>query len=223
MNKKGISMIIYGDVMPEWSKVSLCGLVKLKVGESEPDYHFHDCDEYFIVTEGRGMVLLEGVECEMSSGDVVCIPLGGKHLISKVLEELHLVFVYFEPRGLRRFGHIPAVGDEPLVEGCKIFKSWEWLELKPAWSRLASLGVLRYQFGAIEMDYHYHDCDEYYFVAKGSFHIIVEGEEIELACGDIYPIRLGERHRVLEAKEDATLVFIQDQLEGLKRYGHLDT
>ena len=51
---------------PDWCKFSAYGLYKLARGKKEEDYHFHDCDEYFIVTEGRAPFFLEGTEYEIA-------------------------------------------------------------------------------------------------------------------------------------------------------------
>jgi len=71
------------------------------------------------------------------------------------------------------------------------------------------------------MDYHYHDCHEYYFVTKDSLLIVVESEEQIIEEGEVCPIRIGYRHKVLRAFRDSVLIWIQDELMRKKRYGHL--
>lgn len=206
---------------PQWSQSSNCGLYKVPKGQGEDDYHYHDCDEYFIATEGRALLLLEGKEYEIEPGDCVCIPIGGKHQILKALEDFTLVWIYDELKGESRKGHVPVEGEEKEVAEVKIVKSDRWCEEKPSWSRLTDLGILNFPKGKVEMDYHYHDCHEYYFVTKGSLLILVEDKKQEIEEGEVCPIRIGYRHKVLEASGDSTLVWLQDTLEREKRYGHL--
>jgi len=206
---------------PQWCKFLACGLYKLSEEKGEGDYHYHDCDEYFIVADGKVELLLEGKEYEIEAGDCVCIPVGGKHRISKALNDLTLVWIYDELNGEKRKGHITAKGGEGEVPGAKRVKLWKWREEKPAWSRLTDLGIIHFPKGKVEMDYHYHDCHEYCFLAKGSLSILVEGEELKMEEGDVCPIRIGDRHKVLEAFDDSTLIWLQDELERKRRYGHL--
>lgn len=205
----------------EWCKFSNCGLYKLSKGEGERDYHYHDCDEYFIVTEGKGILFLEGKEYEITLGDCVCIPMGGKHQILEALENLTLVWIYDELKGEKRKGHILVKGGEKEIPYTKIVKLGKWREEKPSWSRLTDLGILIFPKGKVEMDYHFHDCQEYYFVSKGSILITLEGKERKMEEGDVCCIKVGTHHRVLESFEESTLLWIQDELTGEKRYGHL--
>ena len=206
---------------PHWCRFSNCGLYRLAKGEGEEDYHYHDSDEYFVVTQGQAKVLLEGSEREIEAGDCVCIPLAGKHQILKALEDLALVWIYDELKADRRKGHIPVRGREGEIPGAKIVRLGTWLEQKPSWSRITDLGMLRFPKGAVEMDYHYHDSHEYYFLAKGSLSLLVEGRQLTMHEGDVCPIRIGDRHRPTEAFGDSTLIWLQDELERKRRPGHL--
>ena len=206
---------------PSWCKFSAYGLYKLAQGRKEEDYHFHDCDEYFIVTEGRAPVLLEGKEYEIAAWDCVCIPAGGMHQILTVKEDLTLVWLYDGLKGKKREGHIPAKKGKKKTPGVKIVKLGTWREQRPQWSRLADVGILEFPKGKVEMDYHFHDCHEYYFVTKGSFSVLVEDQELKVREGEVCPIRIGDRHKVLEALEDSAFIWLEDRLEREKRYGHL--
>jgi predicted dehydrogenase/mannose-6-phosphate isomerase-like protein (cupin superfamily) len=206
---------------PRWCRFSACGPYRLAAGEGEEDYHYHDCDEYIIVTQGRARLLLEGREYEVESGHCVCIPQGGKHRILEALEDLSLLWIYDELKGEGRSGHIPATGGETEVHGAKVVTLGTWVGQKPPWSRLTDLGVLCVCDGKVEMDYHYHDCQEYYFLVKGSLSIVVEGKELRMEEGDVSPIRIGDNHRVVEASGQAVLIWVMDELERQHRYGHL--
>lgn len=206
---------------PYWSKISNCGLYKVPQGKGEKDYHYHDCDEYFIVTEGKGKLLLEGKEYEIVSRDCVCIPIGGKHQILKALEDLTYVCIYDELKGKKRKGHILSQERDKCILPVKLIKMGHWRKGKPDWSRLTDYGIINFPIGKVEMDYHYHDCHEYYFVTKGSLLTLVDGKEQKMEEGYVCPIRIGDEHKILEAYEDTTLVWVQDELLREKRYGHL--
>ena len=40
------------------------------------DSHYHDCDEYWILLEGRATVVVNQEAAEMRSGDCLCIGMG---------------------------------------------------------------------------------------------------------------------------------------------------
>jgi len=206
---------------PKWCAFSACGLYRLRKGEAEPDYHYHDCDEYIIVVEGEADLLLEGETHRAGPRNCVCIPAGGKHRVLQAHEDLTLVWIYDALEGASREGHIPVSGSESKVPGVSIVKMWKWPAEKPAWSRLTDLGILQFPKGKVEMDLHYHDCHEFYFLSGGSLVVAVEGREMAMTEGDVCPIRIGDRHTVLEAPEDAALVWVEERLERRQRRGHL--
>ena len=202
---------------PYWCKFSGCGLYKMPKGMSEEHTHRHDCDEYLIITEGRASLLLNGRVHDVVSGNCVCIPAGVEHRILRALEDLVLVWIHDK---LKSRGP-PSVERQVKPPQAKIVKMGRWREDKPSWSRLTDMGIIKFPKGRVEMDYHYHDCHEYYFVTEGSLLVLVEGKHQRIEEGEVCPIRIGYRHKVVEALQDSTLVWIQDELMRKKRYGHL--
>lgn len=90
---------------PDWSTVTAAGRFHVAPGGSF-DRHYHDCDEYWLVYQGRAMVFSEGVEYLVGPGDIVCTRAGDEHDVLAVSEELKAFF--FEdafPAGGRR-GHL---------------------------------------------------------------------------------------------------------------------
>ncbi|HEV2529103.1 MAG TPA: cupin domain-containing protein [Thermomicrobiales bacterium] len=84
------------------------------------DRHFHDCDEFWIVLEGRARVMSEGQEYEVGPGDVVATKMGDEHDILELIEGPLRIFWFEEAlRGLKRPGHLhhpedaPAIANEP--------------------------------------------------------------------------------------------------------------
>lgn len=70
------------------------------------DNHYHDCDEYWVIVEGNGIVVSEGKSYEVGPGDCVATGMGHHHDFPQVFDPVR--GVYFETtleRGKRR-GHL---------------------------------------------------------------------------------------------------------------------
>ena len=70
------------------------------------DNHFHDCDEYWIVYEGRGVAYSEGKRYEVGPGDCIATGMGHHHDFPEVHEPVRAVFFETAPEGQRRKGHL---------------------------------------------------------------------------------------------------------------------
>lgn len=204
---------------PAWVRFTNYGLHIHKAGDREANYHYHDANEYLVIIDGRGRFLMEGTEYDLLPGDCVCMPVGAKHQLLESDVDTTLIWIYDELVGQCRSGHIVADGNEPDIEGCAIFKISEWKEKKPSWVRFAAMGMGEYPKGGVDMPYHYNDCVEYYFCAKGSYKMLVDDREETVKAGEVLPVRTGYNHKVVEALEDSITVGIQEELEGQKREG----
>ena len=91
---------------PEWSDVTAAGLFRIPTEGGRFDSHFHDCDEYWLIFEGRAKVRTEGREFYVQRGDIVCTRAGDEHDVLEVYETVEAF--YFEgamPAG-GRVGHL---------------------------------------------------------------------------------------------------------------------
>lgn len=70
------------------------------------DAHFHDCDEYWIVFEGRGVAVSEGKHYEVGPGDCVATGMGHHHDLPIVFEPIRAVFFETTLEGQKRRGHL---------------------------------------------------------------------------------------------------------------------
>jgi mannose-6-phosphate isomerase-like protein (cupin superfamily) len=73
------------------------------------DVHFHDCDEYWIVIEGRGTAWISGNFFPLVPGD--CLPIGmGHHHDFPTVEQGPVRAIFFETtlEGKQRVGHLWA-------------------------------------------------------------------------------------------------------------------
>jgi mannose-6-phosphate isomerase-like protein (cupin superfamily) len=70
------------------------------------DSHYHDCDEYWIVLEGRGTVVVGERFFDAGPGDSVAIGMGHHHDMATVSEPVKAVFFETTLEGLKRVGHL---------------------------------------------------------------------------------------------------------------------
>lgn len=74
--------------------------------ETDFDSHFHDCDEYWIVLEGRGVAVSEGLPYEVGPGDCVATGMGHHHDFPKVDRPVRAVYFETTLGGAKRRGHL---------------------------------------------------------------------------------------------------------------------
>ena len=94
-------------------------------------------------------------------------------------------------------------------------------ETRPDWVRFSSMGIVELPREVTVFDRHFHDCDEYWFLVRGRMRAFSEGKEYELGPGDVLCTRMGDEHEILEIVEDAAILYVEEELKGKKRTGHL--
>ncbi len=74
--------------------------------QTDFDCHYHDFDEYWIIIDGRGLVMTERKLYTVGPGDCVATKRGDHHDFPSVYEKI--LGVYFETtlRGKKRLGHL---------------------------------------------------------------------------------------------------------------------
>ena len=70
------------------------------------DNHYHDCDEYWILFEGRGIAVSEGQSYEVGPGDCVATSMGHHHDFPQVFEPVKAVYFETTMEGQKRRGHL---------------------------------------------------------------------------------------------------------------------
>ena len=70
------------------------------------DSHYHDCDEYWILLEGRATVVVNQEAAEMRSGDCLCIGMGHQHDMAHAPEPVKAVFFETTLEREKRGGHL---------------------------------------------------------------------------------------------------------------------
>ena len=70
------------------------------------DNHYHDCDEYWIIFKGRGLIVTEGIFHEIGPGDCVATKMGDHHDFPQVYETIHGVYFETTLKDKKRIGHL---------------------------------------------------------------------------------------------------------------------
>lgn len=70
------------------------------------DNHFHDCDEYWIIYEGKGLAVSEGKFYEIGPGDCVATASGHHHDFPQVYATVKGVYFETTLKGRKRRGHL---------------------------------------------------------------------------------------------------------------------
>jgi mannose-6-phosphate isomerase-like protein (cupin superfamily) len=91
---------------PEWSEVTSAGIFRVPREGGRFDCHYHDCNEYWLIFQGKARIRSEGTEYYVRRGDIVCTRAGDEHDVLEVYEDLEAF--WFEdatpPGG--RIGHL---------------------------------------------------------------------------------------------------------------------
>ena len=110
----------------------------------------------------------------------------------------------------------------PVVRRQSAGEQATWQVNKPDWLKASAFGSFRLPLGTpTSVELHYHDADEIWYISKGRARILSEGVEYEVRPGDLVCTGMGDEHQILEVYEELTGFFLEGELEGLQRPGHL--
>jgi len=97
-----------------------------------------------------------------------------------------------------------------------------WQTARPSWLKASAYGSFRLAKGTpTSIELHYHDADEIWFIGAGRARIRSEGVEYDVRPGDLVCTGMGDEHQILEVYEELIGFFLEGELEGLRRPGHL--
>jgi mannose-6-phosphate isomerase-like protein (cupin superfamily) len=80
------------------------------------DAHYHDCQEFWLLLEGKATVVVSGQHLEMTPGDCLPIPMGAVHDMPDAPVPVKAVYFETTLRGLKRTGHLWAHTHGPAVQ-----------------------------------------------------------------------------------------------------------
>lgn len=99
---------------PESVPASAWGVFSMRMKDAPGDLHFHDCDEYWLITGGKARVRSGDEEAILERGDLVFTEMGAQHHTVEILvEPFEGVYLETTLRGRKRTGHL-HVPDDPL-------------------------------------------------------------------------------------------------------------
>jgi mannose-6-phosphate isomerase-like protein (cupin superfamily) len=82
------------------------GLAEFKAGQKNvTELHFHDCDEFVFMIEGKMRIRSEGVEYLVVPSDVLATRMGDEHEILEILEDTRYFWLEGALRGQKRHLH----------------------------------------------------------------------------------------------------------------------
>ncbi len=73
---------------------------------TEFDNHFHDCDEYWIILEGKGLAVSEGIKYFLRANVCLATKMGEHHDLPIVVDEIEGIYFETTLRGKKRKGHL---------------------------------------------------------------------------------------------------------------------
>jgi len=84
--------------------LTMCGWDYYAAG-SQCDLHYHDCDEYWFILDGKAIARCGDEQGEVRHGDVVFTPRGTKQQFT-ALTNVCMLWMYGELKGKKRVGHV---------------------------------------------------------------------------------------------------------------------
>lgn len=70
------------------------------------DSHYHDCDEYWVIIEGAGTVVVGSRSFEVEAGDCIAIGMGHHHDLPLLRADVKGAYFETTLEGKKRFGHL---------------------------------------------------------------------------------------------------------------------
>ena len=70
------------------------------------DSHYHDCDEYWVIIEGSGVAVSEGMHYQVGPADCVATGMRHHHDFARVHEPVRAVYFETTLEGPKRLGHL---------------------------------------------------------------------------------------------------------------------
>jgi mannose-6-phosphate isomerase-like protein (cupin superfamily) len=96
------------------------------------------------------------------------------------------------------------------------------LDRAPPACKIAGFGTARFRRGEpAGLEVHFHDGDEVWFVIKGRLRVQSEGQEHVVGAGEALFTAAGHEHAILEVLEDTVVLWVEQDLRGRRRPGHL--
>lgn len=74
---------------PDWCTVTSAGLFRISAnGLARFDRHSHECNEYWLIFNGKAKIMVGGRDYYVKSGDIVCTKAGDEHDVLEIYESI---------------------------------------------------------------------------------------------------------------------------------------
>ena len=93
---------------PDWARTPSMGYFSLAREGNVHDCHYHELNEFYLISRGKAKILNGGREYYIQESDIVCIKAGDEHDILEVYgdEDLQLFYIYEWSPVQARLGHL---------------------------------------------------------------------------------------------------------------------
>ena len=198
LNTRGL-INCYEDAFPEWSELDFVEIIKINRGEAQRVKR----------RSTKEMVFIGNGECECVQNGNAYIDTKGSYFELQQ-NDIEIINSSIESNIIIHIG-----GNWSKVKGtCGVFSMNNSLVPKNS-------GDPTDYTRKTDFDNHYHDCDEYWIIFKGSGLVVSEGIKYNLKPGVILATRKGDHHDFVEVFEEIHGVWFETSLTGKKRLGHL--
>jgi mannose-6-phosphate isomerase-like protein (cupin superfamily) len=102
---------------PEWMRTPSAGFYSLAAEGNVHDCHFHELNEFYLISRGKAKILNGGCEYYVQESDIVCIRAGDEHDILEVYgeEDLQLFYLYEIGAPDARLGHLHTSAEKSVL------------------------------------------------------------------------------------------------------------
>lgn len=187
------------DPFPEWSELDFVEIINISAGE-EKCLKQKSAKEKIFIGEGFCEIFSDGKNIRMKREDYFEIINSGKEVIIKTEEACTIIHVggnWSDETGSSGVFTLNN-SDNPKNIGDPVDYSH-----------------------TTDFDNHFHDCDEYWIIFKGSGLAVSEGKRYELKPGYFLATKMGDHHDLPNVYEEIHGVWFETSLKGEKRAGHL--
>ena len=201
-----------GSVFPEWANIKLMRYFPGGIKGSGVEPHYHDGDEIWLFTSGRGEVWLDGQSFEITPNTAVYTPMGVVHRFQAFTDHDNLAIVT-RLEGQKRGIHILVEEDGPPVPTVPGFVVRGDENDGPFPDRGSRCPLSELRLVALDADDGIGEGTlsrhEYWIVAEGNCDLSVDGFSVELSLGDAALLRAGCT-RQLRSAENTRLVLARE-------------
>ncbi|MDO8549359.1 MAG: hypothetical protein Q7S39_04285 [Ignavibacteria bacterium] len=187
------------DSLPEWSELDFIEILEIEKGEVK-SLKQKSPKENFFIGEGLSEIFLDGKNLKVKKEDYFELNDQGSEIRFNAEEDCTII-------------HVSGNWSDE-TGSCGVFTMNNSENPK-------NIGDPVHYNRTTEFDNHFHDCDEYWIIFKGSGLAVSEGKKYELKPGYFLATKMGDHHDLPNVYEEIHGIWFETSLKGKKREGHL--